>query len=96
MSNGFWNKVAEGDTEDYKYERDLWDDGAKRLKKIVENDNDMDVAMTLLRGFCYDGVIVTCYNQVTRHGRKRKGKKYFIIFSFICRGRQFSTVGAES
>jgi hypothetical protein len=51
MSNVFWNKVSEGDSEDYKYERDLWDDGAKRLKKIVENDNDVDVAMALLRGF---------------------------------------------
>jgi hypothetical protein len=31
---------------------------------------------------CYDGVIVTCYNQVTRHGRKRKGKKIFYYFFF--------------
>ena len=31
---------------------------------------------------CYDGVIVTCYNQVTRHGRKRKEKyfKYYILW----------------
>jgi hypothetical protein len=29
---------------------------------------------------CYDGVIVTCYNQVTRHGRKRKGKNILLFF----------------
>jgi hypothetical protein len=50
-SNDFWNKVAQGDTEDYKYERDLWDDGAKRLKKIVESDEDMAVATALLKAF---------------------------------------------
>ena len=31
-------------------------------------------------GECYDGVIVTCYNQVTRHGRKRKGKNILLFF----------------
>jgi hypothetical protein len=51
VSNLFWSKVAEDDTEDYKYERELWDNGAKRLKKVVENDNDMQVAMALLKGF---------------------------------------------
>ena len=44
---------------------------------------------------CYDGVIVTCYNQVTRRGRRRKEKYFKYYFSFIWRGRQFSTVGAE-
>ncbi len=51
ISNVFWNKVAEGETEDYKYERELWDDGDKGLKKIVENDNDMQVVMAILKGF---------------------------------------------
>jgi hypothetical protein len=33
-------------------------------------------------GGCYDGVIVTCYNQVTRRGRKRKEKYFKYYFSF--------------
>ena len=32
---------------------------------------------------CYDGVIVTCYNQVTRHGRKRKGEKNILLFFLL-------------
>ena len=34
----------------------------------------------VLMPFCYDGVIVTCYNQVTRHGRKRKEKNILLFF----------------
>jgi hypothetical protein len=33
---------------------------------------------------CYDGVIVTCYNQVKSHGRKRKEKYSRNSFLFIC------------
>ncbi len=33
---------------------------------------------------CYDGVIVTFYNQVKTHGRKRKEKYSRNFFFFIC------------
>ena len=48
--NLFWGKVEEGGSKDYQYEKKLWDDGAQGLKKIVENENDLKVAMGLLRG----------------------------------------------
>lgn len=48
--NSFWSKVQGRESMHFQYEKKLWDDGAQGLKKIVENGNDLKVAMGLLRG----------------------------------------------
>ena len=47
----FWSAVAEVDCKDYVYERELWNDGAQGLKKVVETEDDQEVALGLLQGF---------------------------------------------
>jgi len=47
---------------------------------------------------CYEGVIVTCYNQVKSRSRKRKEKYSRNPFSFLfylLEEASFSTVGRE-
>jgi GTPase SAR1 family protein len=53
MDTLFWRKVAgrKGGEIAYEYERLLWDDGAKGLKKVVESERDREVAVDLLCAF---------------------------------------------
>jgi len=50
-SSFFWFKVAHDSSQNYVYEKGLWDDGAGGLKKVVESAEDRKMAMGLLEGF---------------------------------------------
>ena len=52
--SAFWSKVeveGGGETTSFTYERSLWLDGAKNLKKVVESAEDTRAALGLLLGF---------------------------------------------
>ena len=38
--SGFWTRVADGNTKNFSYERQLWDDGAGGLKKVVGSEDE--------------------------------------------------------
>ena len=51
LPSPFWERVAADETEHFKYEKGLWDDGHGALKKVVASDEDKAVAIGLLEGF---------------------------------------------